>query len=245
MYERDVQITTHHGKMPAFVVAPHEDGQWPVIIFYMDAPGFREELCDMARKIAKQGYFVVLPDLYYRIGTVRFDLPRREETMSQVVRACVNHAMNRAQIIDDTGSVIGYVDGQAQAKDGPIGIVGYCMGGPFITWAAEHYSDRIKGAASLYGVRMVNELEQSPHNFIGKVKGEIYYGFAEHDNAAPPEVIEQLTKIMEENGVKHKVEILPGTKHGFCFPSRGAYSPAASEQVWRALFDLWDRTLKQ
>lgn len=244
MFEQEVLISTHHGKMPAFVVCPHEDGQWPTVIFYMDAPGIRPELWNMARKIAKQGYFVVLPDLYYRIGTVRFDLPRREETMSQVVRACISHAMNRAQILDDTGAVIGFADGQAQAKDGPIGLVGYCMGGPFITWAAEHFPDRVKSAASLYGVRMVNELEQSPHNFIGKVKAELYYGFAEHDNAAPPEVIAQLKKIMEEAGVKHRVEVLPETRHGFCFPERGAYAPAASEHVWKVLFDLWERTLK-
>lgn len=244
MYEREVDVTTRHGKMRSFAVCPDEAGQWPAILFYMDAPGYREELKNMARRIAKQGYYVLLPDLYYRIGTVRFDLPRREETMSAVVKACIQHAMNREQIIDDTGAALAFCDAQAQVREGPVGCVGYCMGGPFITWAAAAFPDRIKAAASLYGVRLVNELEQSPHLWIGKVAAEVYFGFADHDPASPRDKVEIFTQAMEEAGVKHQVEWLTDTEHGFCFPERGHYNPVAAELVWTRLFALWARHLK-
>ncbi|MBJ3777066.1 dienelactone hydrolase family protein [Acuticoccus mangrovi] len=243
MFEQDVSISTRHGRMPAFTVSPSAEGEWPLILFYMDAPGFRDELKHIARRIAKAGYAVVLPDLYYRIGTVRFDLPRREETMSAVVRACVQHAMNREQIIDDTGAAIAFADGLSQVKPGPVGCVGYCMGGPFVTWAAAAYPDRIKSAAGLYAVRLVNELEQSPHLWVGKVQAEMYFGFGGDDPASPPETIEIFTKAMEDAGVTHQVEVHEGCKHGFCFPERGAYAPVATELVWKRLFDLWSRTL--
>lgn len=243
MYEQDVRITTSHGQMPAFAVCPDAEGQWPLILFYMDAPGFREELKHMARRIAKQGYYVLLPDLYYRLGTVRLDLPRREETMSAVVKACIAHAMNQKQIVDDTGAAVAWADGQSQVREGPVGCVGYCMGGPFITWAGAAYPDRIKAAGALYSVRLVNDLDQSPHKWIGKVKAEVYFGFGGNDPASPPEVIETFTKAMEEAGVRHQVEVHEGCAHGFCFPERGHYAPQAAELVWRRLFDLWARHL--
>lgn len=244
MFERYADIVTNHSAVRALTVCPDEGGQYPLVIFYMDAPGYREELENMARQIAKAGYFVILPDLYYRLGTVRFNLPRREETMSAVIKACIAHVMNRAQIIDDTGAVIAWADAQAQVKPGPVGLVGYCMGGPFITWAAAHFRDRVKAAASLYGTRMVNDLEQSPHRWVGQVEAELYYGFASNDTAAPPEVIETFTQAMVDAGVKHRVEIHEDTRHGFCFPARGAYSPAAAERVWERLFDLFQRNLR-
>ena len=82
MIERDVIVTTKHGRMPTFLAAPDGSEQYPGIIFYMDAPGIREELRNMARRIARHGYFCILPDMYYRLGTVLFDLPRRTDAMS-------------------------------------------------------------------------------------------------------------------------------------------------------------------
>src|ERR1041385_2994725 len=86
MYEKDVIVTTKYGQMPSFVACPDAPGQYPGIIFYMDAPGIREELRNMTRRIAKQGYFAVLPDMYYRLGTLRFDVNRRDDEMFQCMR---------------------------------------------------------------------------------------------------------------------------------------------------------------
>ena len=84
-------------------------GSIPPVIFYMDAPGPREELRNMARRIAKQGYFCLLPDMYYRLGTVRFDIPRRDDAMSAVIRASMNSVTN-ALVTDDTAAVRAWLD---------------------------------------------------------------------------------------------------------------------------------------
>ena len=119
MYEKDVIVTTKYGQMPSFVACPDAPGQYPGIIFYMDAPGIREELRNMTRRIAKQGYFAVLPDMYYRLGTLRFDVNRRDDEMFQCMRAAMN-SLSNAKVMDDTAGLLGFIDSQDKAKPGPV-----------------------------------------------------------------------------------------------------------------------------
>ncbi|MCG8547664.1 MAG: dienelactone hydrolase family protein [Alphaproteobacteria bacterium] len=243
LIEKDVIVTTKHGRMPAFAACPDSDGQFPAIIFYMDAPGIREELRNMARRIAKHGYFCILPDMYYRLGTIRFDLPRRTDEMSAVIMASMNHLTN-VDVTDDTGGLLGFLDGQDKVKPGPVGCVGHCMSGRYITTVAARFPHRFAASGSLYGVGIVTDKEDSPHLLLDKVEGELYYGFAETDKSVPDHVIPDLRVALEKAGAKHKLVVYPDTLHGFCFPERQAYAPIASEQAWGELFDMWDRTLK-
>ncbi len=242
LIERDVVVTTKHGRMPGFAAASAEGGPVPPVIFYMDAPGYREELCNMARRIAKQGYFCLLPDMYYRLGTVRFDLPRRDDGMSAVIRAAMNHLTN-ALVAEDTGAMLAWLDAQERVKPGPVGCVGHCMSGRYITTVAARYPHRIAAAASLYGVGIVTDQEDSPHLLLDQVRGELYYGFAETDHTVPDHVIPDLRAALETAGTKHNLEVFPDTEHGFCFAERPAYAPEAAEQAWARLFDLWGRNL--
>ena len=241
--ERDIVITTRHGRMPGFCAVPADGGAHPAIIFYMDAPGYREELMNMTRRIAKHGYFCVLPDMYYRLGTVRFDLPRRDDAMSAVIRAAMNHLTN-ALVAEDTGAILAWIDAQAEAKSGPVGCVGHCMSGRYITTAAARYPHRIAAAGSLYGVGIVTDQEDSPHLLFDKVRGELYYAFAEVDHTVPEHVIPDLRQAIEKSGVNARVDVYAGTQHGFQFSERAAYAPEASEQAWEQLFLLWERNLK-
>ena len=161
----------------------------------MDAPGIREELRDQARRIAKAGYFCLLPDLYYRLGTIRFDMPRRNDAMSVVIRGAMKSLTNAA-LVDDTAGMLAFLDGQEQVKAGPIGCVGHCMSGPFALVAAARFP-RMKAAASLYGVDMVTDKPDSPHLAVGDVKGELYVAFAEIDPAVPANVVPDVAAALE------------------------------------------------
>ena len=109
LIEKEVVVTTRYGRMPAFAACPDTPGAFPAVIFYMDAPGYREELCNMARRIAKHGYFCLLPDMYYRLGSLRFDLPRRTDAMTAVIRAAMGHLTN-ADVTDDTAAMLAFLD---------------------------------------------------------------------------------------------------------------------------------------
>ena len=184
MIERDVKVTGRSGAIPSFAVCPDGPGPFPGIILYMDAPGIREELRNLARRIAKRGYFCLLPDMYYRIGTLRFDFVRRAEGMRPTMFAAMNSLTN-ALVTEDTAAWLGFLDAQDKVRPGGIGCIGYCMSGRYVTTVAARFPNRFAASASLYGVGIVTNAEDSPHLLIDRIKGEMYFGFAETDEHVP------------------------------------------------------------
>ena len=118
------------------------------------------------------------------------------------------------------------------------------MSGRYITSVAARFPTRIAAAASLYGVGIVTDAPDSPHLLLDKVKGELYYGFAETDAHVPDRVIPDLRAALEKVGTRYEIETLPGTQHGFCFAERQTYAPVAAEASWAKVFSLWERNLK-
>jgi carboxymethylenebutenolidase len=243
MIEQTVDITSRNGPINSFAVCPDGPGAYPGIVLYMDAPGMRPELDNLARRIAKHGYFVLLPDLYYRLGYLRFNMARPAEGRMQAIFAAMNSLTNQL-VVDDTAAFVGWLDAQEQVAPGPLGCVGYCMSGKFVTTVAARYANRFAGSASLYGVGIVTKEEDSPHKLVPKIKGEIYYGFAETDPHVAEGTIPTLTDALKTAKTKHTLEILPGTQHGYQFPEREVYDTDAAENSWAKIFDMWARTLK-
>jgi carboxymethylenebutenolidase len=240
MIEFQTDITTPDGAMDCFVCHP-EGPALPAVIFYMDIPGIREELRDMSRYIAEQGYLVILPDLYYREGTVRFDLSRGEAELQRMF--AMGAKLSNEMIVRDTQGMLEYCANSDLVTD-KIGCIGYCMSGQFVVSAAGKFPDQIKAAASLYGVRIVTDSADSPHLLADKIQAELYLGFAEHDPYVEDFVIGDLVAALDANHVSYTLEIHPGTEHGFCFKQRPGYHAEAAEKVWRSVFDLYQRTLK-
>jgi len=243
MIENEIVVTTKYGYMPTFAACPDGPGPYPGIIFYMDAPGIREELRNMARRIAKHGYFCLLPDLYYRLGTIRLDIPRRDEAMGAVFRAAMN-SLSNAGVIEDTAGLLAYFDSQEQVKPGLVGCVGHCMSGQYITSVSAAYPHRMAAAASLYGVGIITDKPDSPHLSLDKIKGELYYAFAETDQSVPSHIPGELKGLLGKTDVHHELKVFPGTHHGFCFPERPVYDTLAAEETWSKIFAMWDRNLK-
>lgn len=227
--------------MNTFVVHPDEGGPFPVVFFYMDAPGKREELHDMARRIATVGYYVVLPNLYYR-STREFDLITMPngETREQMFE--LMHGLSDRMIAGDTTSMLAHVDAAPDAEASRIGAVGYCMSGPFAFAMAGMFPDRIQCAASVYGVRLFGE--NSPAHLAEQVRGELYFACAETDEYAPKEMIDELEAHLATVGADARVEWYPGTHHGFAFPQRPVYDQPAAERHWSRLFSMFERNLR-
>lgn len=226
--------------MTTFVTHPEEGGPFPVVLFYMDAPGKREELHDMARRLGTAGYYVILPNLYYR-WTPEFDLVTgtRGETRERMFE--LMSQLSDEMVARDTERLFAHVDADGAADASRVGCVGYCMSGPFSFAMAGMFPDRIKAAASVYGVRLYGE--RSPAHLADRVQGELYFACAEFDDYAPKEMIDGLEKHLAEVGARARVEWYPGAHHGFAFPLRPVYEKQSAERHWERLYSLFARNL--
>ncbi|HAF68042.1 MAG TPA: hydrolase [Acidimicrobiaceae bacterium] len=242
MIEDHLTIETNEGDMSTFVVRPESDGPFPVILFLMDAPGKREELHDMARRVAATGYYVMLPNLYYR------DVPsftiHREDPVSAKYMAQLMDNLSNAMVSRDASSLLEHAASDSSANTDAVGVTGYCMSGPFALWLAADFPEKVKAAASIHGVRLATDAEDSPHKRAGEIDGEILVLAAEFDDWVDRPHFDRLTGALTDAGVSHCAEWIEDVHHGFVFSQRPKYDKVASERHWELLHSLFDRNLK-
>ena len=246
MLEDILDISTKDGAMETFVVRPDRDGPFPPVLMLTDAPGIREELYDMARRLATVGYLVLLPNLYYRAGRdTKYgpDVLTKGSADHTAMRA-IRTKMTIPPVMEDVASMLAFLDSHPDARPGPVGVHGYCMSGPYALAAAARYPDRVAAAASFYGTWLVSDAEESPHLTLSRAKGELYIGCAEHDDLAPLPMVAELKSLFDASGAKGELEIYPGVHHGFGFPKREVYDKPAAETHWQRLIALYTRNLK-
>jgi carboxymethylenebutenolidase len=245
MIEATRDITTRDGAMETFICHPERGGPYPAVLLLMDAPGVREELRDMARRLGTVGYYVLLPNLYYRAGRDTMfgaDVLEPGSAERERMRA-VRTKMTIPPVMADVGAMLGFIDRQQAASRGPVGVHGYCMSGPYALAAAEHYRERVSAAASFYGTWLISDAKASPHLHLGAVKGELYIACAEHDDLAPLPMVEELRTLFSRAGTTGEIELYPGVHHGFAFPERWCYDKPAAERHWERLIALYRRRI--
>jgi carboxymethylenebutenolidase len=241
MIERFADI----GGMSTFICHPERGGPHPAILFYMDAPGIREELRDMARRLASVGYYVMLPNLYHRAGVEEIgNFIGEEGAATRKKMFALMASLSIALVMEDTDRLVAHADADPAAAKGAIGTVGYCMSGQYAIAAAARHPDRVRAAASIYGVRLKTDRPDSPDLAARRGQAEIYVAWAETDHYAPLEELGPFEASLREGGVKGEVELYRGAEHGFAFPGRPAYDRDAAERHWERLFALYARTLR-
>ena len=245
MIEETLDITTPDGAMETFICRPERDAPHPAVFLLMDAPGVRDELRDMARRLAAVGYAVLLPNLYYRAGRDSMFSPQVLDKNSPEwarMRA-IRTKMTIPPVMSDFGALLDFIDASGWAARGAVGVHGYCMSGPYALAAAARFPDRVAAAASFYGTWLVSDAVESPHLTLGRARGELYIACAEHDELAPIAMVEELQGLFARSGNPGELEIYPGVHHGYAFPQRWCYDRPAAERHWERLFALYRRRL--
>ena len=239
MIEHHLDVETADGSMNTFVTHPEEGGPFPVVLFFMDAPGKREELHEMARRIGTVGYYVMLPNLYYRTDRywqMVWDDPEGPKAMARMAMT-----LDYDTLRIDTAALLSLTAQDPAADPDRVGAVGYCMSGRFAFAAAAMFPDQVKASASYYSTRLGGE--QSPAHFASAVKAECYFAVAEHDEHIADEVTTEFAAHLEQAGVDARFEWYPGTTHGFAFPQRPTFHPAGAERHYERMFSVFHRNL--
>jgi carboxymethylenebutenolidase len=217
-----------------------------VVLMMMDAPGVREALREICRRIAQSGYYVLLPNLFYRttrefvLGPTR-DHPDAEANIKKMLAMVASIPNDKVEA--DVGVILDGLPSMADAKPGKIGLVGYCMSGAFVTVAAAKHPDRIGCFASYYGTRLITDKPDSPHLMLSGIMAEGYYSFAEHDTYVPLEQVAAFEKLLAAAPFPSRSETEMGTHHGYAFPDRGNLNEAAREKHYERMLALYRRNL--
>jgi carboxymethylenebutenolidase len=242
-----IDINTRDGICPAYVYRPTGSGPWPGVLVYMDGPGIRPAVLELGERLATYGYFVLLPDLFYRAGPYEpmnphtlFSDPEQRKMLMEKFFARATQAL----IMSDTRAFLDYLAAQPDVKPGRIGTTGYCMGGLMSLTAAGTYPDRILATASYHGGRLATDSPESPHLLAPKMKSRVYIGGAIQDASFPDEMKARLEEALTHAGVDHKIETYQA-KHGWVLRDTPVYDAAAAERHWQTLIALFDATLKQ
>ncbi len=246
MKEERITVATADGECPVYVFAPDDGVQHPGVIMYTDAFGIRPSSLDMGRRLAEHGYVVLVPDVFYRAGDYGPLQPKEvfAGPNPMDILGPITSSTDTRRAAADSRAFLDYLASRPDVAGTEVGVTGYCMGGVLALTVAGTYPDRVGAAAAFHAGRLVINSELSPSRVVPDIRARVYVGGADNDAGYPPEMVEELDRLLTEAGVEHRLEVYPDALHGFTQPDFPVYDEAAAERHWRELFALFDDTLK-
>ncbi len=246
--ETDVEIKTPDGTCDAAFIHP-KSGSHPGVLIWPDAFGLRPSMRAMGRRIAAEGYSVVVPNPFYRISKAPFTDAsnfnfQNPDDMAKLrpLMASVNAPGNAEK---DAAAYVAFLDAQKQVKaKKKIGTQGYCMGGALVVRTAAALPDRIGAGASFHGGGLVTDKLDSPHLLAPKIKARMYFGIAASDDSRQPDAKDKLKDAFAAAKVPAEIEVYPA-QHGWCVPDMPVrdgvpiYNKPEAERAWVKLVALY------
>jgi|SRR5579862_949877 len=250
--EADVEIKTPDGTCDAAFIRP-KNGSHAGVLIWPDAFGLRPSMRGFAKRLAADGYSVLVPNPFYRVEKApftdasKFDFSKPEDRAKlQPLMASVSAAGNAEK---DAVAYVAFLDAQKEVnKARKIGTQGYCMGGPLVVRTAATLPNRIGAGASFHGGGLVSDKPESPHLLAPKIKARMYFGIASNDDASQPDAKDKLKQAFAAANVPAEIEVYAGL-HGWCVPDmplrNGApiYNKADAERAWGKLMALYKAAL--
>ncbi|MGW3200170.1 dienelactone hydrolase family protein [Streptomyces sp. NPDC001118] len=247
MPTKTLQIPTADGHADAFAAFPDRGERHPGVLMYADAFGIRPVLREMACELAGHGYYVLVPNFFYRHGPAPLiELPEhigeeaRPAVIAQVMPLVEAHTAER--ILSDADAYLRFLTGQPEVGTGPVAVTGYCIGGLLAMRTAAAHPGQVAAVAGFHGPVGADDPD-SRHRLLSRLTAQVHLGHAETDMT--PEALGELNQALDAAGVGYTSEIYPGTVHGFTMSDTDAFNPAALQRHWDRLLPLLGRTLKQ
>jgi len=244
--EKDVNVPMASGVSDSALFYPEGKGPWPGVLVWTDILGLRPVFREMGRRLAAEGYVVLVPNPFYRnakapIVDGSFDFSKPEDRAKVMPMAA---ALTAEANISDAKSYVAFLDQQSQTdKKKKMGVQGYCMGGPLTFRTAATQADRIGAAATFHGGGLVTDKPESPHLLIPKMKAEVLCCVADNDDQRDPAAKDKLKEAFAAAHLKATVEVYEGCSHGWTVRGSQVYNEAGAERAWAELTALYKRDL--
>ncbi|MEV5688521.1 dienelactone hydrolase family protein [Streptomyces sp. NPDC052164] len=241
-----LQIPTEDGRADAFAAFPAGGERHPGVLLYMDAFGVRPVLREMAQELAEHGYYVLVPNLFYRHGPAPvIELPEhigeeaRPAVFAQLMPLIEAHTAERA--LRDADAYLRFLGSRPEVSAGPVAVIGYCMGAVLAMRTAAAHPGQVAAVAGFHPAPLVTDAPDSPHRLVSQLTAQVHLGLAENDRST--EAISEFNQALDAAGVSYTSEIYPGTVHGFTMSDTDAFNPSALQHHWDRLLPLLDLTL--
>ena len=242
--ETDVSIKTSDGETDAALYTPKGKGPFPGVLIFTDILGLRPAFRGMGRRLAGEGYVVLVPNPFYRTKK------------GLLIEGPFNFAKDGAKLQPHTAAItpegttkdetawLAYLDGLPQvSKKAKIGVNGYCMGGPRTVQASALRPDRVGAAMACHpGNSLVSDSPSSPHLLAPRIKAKSFFALAQNDAAQKPDLGKQLEAAYAAAGNPCKAEVFKAN-HGWCVPDGASYDKAEAERAWAQMLALYKANL--
>jgi len=244
--EKDVEIKTPDGVADAALFYPEGKGKWPAVLVWPDVMSLRPVFREMARRLAADGYVVLVPNLYYRAkkapvidGPFNFANPDDRAKLTPLRATVTPEGTDR-----DATAYVAFLDAQPQTnKAKKVGVQGYCMGGPLAFRTAAIAPGRIAAVASFHGGGLVTDQPTSPHLLIPKTHAAFLIAIADNDDKQDPTVKDKLKAAFAQAQRPATVEVYEGAAHGWTVKGSAVYNEPAAEKAWAELLALYKKAL--
>ncbi|MGW3008325.1 dienelactone hydrolase family protein [Streptomyces sp. NPDC001219] len=241
MPTQNLLIPTTDGKADAFAAFPDHGDRHPGVLMYGDAFGIRPVLRELARELAGHGFYVLVPNFFYRHGPAPVtELPEhigedvRPAVIAQLMPLIEAHTADR--VLSDADAYLRFLTSRPEVAAGPVAVTGYCIGGLLAMRTAVAHPGQVAAVAGFHGPVGADGPES-----LHRLTAQAHFGHAETDMT--PETLGELNQTLDAAGVDYTSEIYPGTVHGFTMADTDAFSPSALQRHWDRLLPLLDRTL--
>ncbi|MFD8969784.1 dienelactone hydrolase family protein [Streptomyces sp. NPDC059568] len=246
MPTKTLHIATADGQADAFAAFPDNGERHPGVLMYADGFGIRPVLREMARELARHGYYVLVPNYFYRHGPAPvIELPEhigeevRPAVFAQLMPLIEAHIADE-RVLSDADAYLRFLAAQPEVGAGPVAVTGYCIGGLLAMRTASAHPGQVAAVAGFH-CPVVADGPDGLHRLLSKITAQVHLGHAEGD--LTPEALGELNQALDAAGVGYTSEIYPGTIHGFTMSDTDAFNPAALQRHWDRLLPLLDRTL--
>jgi carboxymethylenebutenolidase len=245
--EEEIEIRTTDGMSDGIFCRPEGDERRPAVIFLTDIGGIRPANRDLARRLAAEGYAVLMPNLFYRTArlpvfdfTPNFGDERTTKRMAELRAPLTPEAIER-----DASDYVDFAAARGSVDDGAGAVAGYCFSGSIALRIAAARPDKIRAAASFHGGGLFTDDPTSPHLLLPRVKARLYFGHAIEDRSMPAEAIKRLDSALEAWGGEYESEVYEGAYHSWTMPDSPVYNQAQAERAFEKLKELLAKTLNQ
>ena len=238
-----VTITTPDGEADCYFVHP-SDAAAPAVLVWPDIFGLRPVFEAMGKRLAEEGYAVLVVNPFYRDAVAPVVDPGASFQEAGPIVFPLAQSLTPERTITDATAFIGWLDSQdAVDTSRPVGTTGYCMGGPLIMRTAAALPDRVGAAASFHGGGVASEEDGSPLMLVPEMKASFLFAIAANDDENDPGMKDRLRAAYDAAGLSAEIEVYEGANHGWCVPQSAAYNEAQAERAWSRLLALFETAL--